>query len=209
MLDQKGIENIYSLKTNFLEFGIFKHRVGNYLNGFVNLNLQLRPINSFFNSIIYIDRKGANTFYKILNSNEGNICLDLSNKWKHKTEIQIEVDELINAFIVNHRTNVNMYMRYIQYRILHYRISTNRELVKMNTTHDDKCSFCGEVETLEHLVYKCIKADSFWLDITWIKTLGFDNYILDAKTITLGELRGKYKLLNIIILATKMVIYSN
>ena len=43
----------------------------------------------------------------------------------------------------------------------------------------------------------------------------FDNYILDnkyildAKTIILGELRGKYKLLNIILLANKMEIYSN
>ena len=66
------------------------------------------------------------------------------------------------------------------------------------------------VETLEHLVYKCKKAGTFWLDIqTWIKTLGFHNYILDVKAILLGELRGKYKLLNIIILATKMVSYSN
>ena len=32
---------------------------------------------------------------------------------------------------------------------------------------------------------------------------------MDAKTIILGELRRKYKFLNILILATKMVIYSN
>ena len=74
-----------------------------------------------------------------------------------------------------------MYVRYIQYRILNYRIATNRELVKMNIAQDDKCSFCGDVETLQHLVYKCIKADSFWLDIqTWIKTLGFDNYTVQT-----------------------------
>ena len=56
MFDQKDIKSVYSRKTNFLEFGIFKHRVYNYLNGFVNHNLQLfnfqRPIHSSFNSII-------------------------------------------------------------------------------------------------------------------------------------------------------------
>ena len=62
-------------------------------------------------------------------------------------------------------SDVNMYMRNIKYRIPHYRIATKRELIKMNITQDDKCSFCGEVATLESLIYKCIKADSFWLDI--------------------------------------------
>ena len=41
MLDQKGIESVYSLQTNIIEFGIFKHRVENYLYGFVYLNLQI------------------------------------------------------------------------------------------------------------------------------------------------------------------------
>ena len=71
------------------------------------------------------------------------------------------MDELENAFIVNRKTNGNMHMRYRQYRILCYRTATKGELVKMNITRGDKCSFCGEVETLEHLVFKCIKADPF------------------------------------------------
>ena len=73
-----------------------------------------------------------------------------------------------------------------------------------------KKGFCSEVETLEHLLYKCEKADSLWKDLQiWLKTIGFDNYILDAKTIILGELRKKYKLINFIIMAAKLVIYSN
>ena len=63
------------------------------------------------------------------------------------------------GFIVKHRTNVNMYIKYIQGRVHHYRIATTQELVKMNVTQDDKCSFCGEVETLEQLVYKYLKSD--------------------------------------------------
>ena len=81
---------------------------------------------------------------------------------------------------------------YIQNRILHYRIAPRRGLVKIDIKHDDKCSLCGE-ETLEHLVYKCIHADLFWLDVQkWINALVFDNYILDARTIILGVTHYDY-----------------
>ena len=68
-----------------------------------------------------------------------------------------------------------------------------------------KKGFCSEVETLEHLLYKCEQADLLWKDLQiWLKTIGFDNYILDAKTIILGELRKKNKLINFIIMAAKL-----
>ena len=43
----------------------------------------------------------------------------------------------------------------------------------------------------------------------WTKTIGFHNYILDVKTIILGEVKNKYKLLNLKSVAAKLVIYSN
>ena len=98
--------------------------------------------------------------YKILNINKVNICSDLVVNWNHKTELHFGTDDFKQAFIINHGTNVNMYMRYIQYRIPHYRIATKRELVKMKILSDEKCCFCSEVEILEHLLYKCEKADS-------------------------------------------------
>ena len=80
----------------------------------------------------------------------------------------------------------------------------------MKILDDEKCCFCSEVEILEHLLYKCEKADSLRKNLQiWLNTIGFNNYILDAKTIILGELRKKYKLINLIIMAAKLVIYSN
>ena len=66
--------------------------------------------------------------YEILNSiDKRNVCLDRSTELKQRTEIQFELDKLENIFIIIHRTNVSMYMRYIQYRMLHYRIASKRE----------------------------------------------------------------------------------
>ena len=39
--------------------------------------------------------------------------------------------------------------------------------------------------------------------------MGFGNYNFEIRYIILGEHRKKYKLINIILLATKMIIYSN
>ena len=94
MLDHNFIKN--------LEFGISKHRVENYLNGCINFNLQLsnfqRQMHSSSNSLK--DREGAKKLYTILYNNKRNICLDLSNKYKQKTEKQFEPDT--GKLITNH-----------------------------------------------------------------------------------------------------------
>ena len=106
------------------------------------------------------------------------------------TELQFRTDGFKQAFIIHLRTNVNMCIKYIQYRILHYRIATEMELVKMKILDDEKCCFCSEVEGLEHLFYTYEKADSLWKDLHMrAKPVGFNNYILDVKTIISFKLR--------------------
>ena len=70
-----------------------------------------------------------------------------------------------------------MYMRFKQYRIPQYRKAKKQELVKINITQDDKCSYCGEVEGTSSIQSSI--------------HLGFDNYTPYAKYIILGELRRK------------------
>ena len=81
ILQQNEMENIYNIKTYFLEFGRFKFQIEKYLSKYSLTKDQLkyfeRPVNTFFHSIINIDRKGANKLYKILNSNNVSICYDL------------------------------------------------------------------------------------------------------------------------------------
>ena len=103
-----------------------------------------------------------------------------------------------------------MYMRYIQFRILRYRIATKSELYKMKIVTDDSCEYCKQKESIEHIFYECEKSSLLWIGVQeWIKRMGFSNYNLEIRYIILGESRKKYKLMNIILLATKMIIYSN
>ena len=70
ILQQNEMENIYNIMANFLEFGRFKFQIEKYLSKYSLTKDQLknseRPVNTFFNIIINIDRKGANKLYKIL-----------------------------------------------------------------------------------------------------------------------------------------------
>ena len=121
ILNQSEIELQYGFKTNFLKYGKVKYHVDRYINAYLRprsspLEKGNGPVNTFFNRIINIDSKGASKLYKKINSNKVKIFLDITDKWEN---------------ILNHKSNVNMYMKYIQFRILHYRVSTKSELYKI------------------------------------------------------------------------------
>ena len=93
---------------------------------------EVGPVNTFLNTIINLDVKGVSKLYRIRNSGKTNILIDIATKWKNKTGEIFTNEEIEHAFIINPKSNVNMYMKYIQYRFLHYRVATKYELFKMN-----------------------------------------------------------------------------
>ena len=111
---------------------------------------------------------------------------------------------------MNHKSNINMYMKYVQYRFLHYRMATKYELLKMNLVESDKCAFCNNTETIEHLLYNCEKSKAIWHKVeSLIRSIGFTNYNLCSKTMVLGEQKKKLKLVDTILSTTKLIIYTN
>ena len=81
-----------------------------------------------------MDSKGVSNLYKSLNSGKNNILTSIMNKWKENTIQIFTHDEIEKAFTINYQSNVNMYMRFIQFRFLHYGIATKYELCKMKLT---------------------------------------------------------------------------
>ena len=100
---------------------------------------------------INLDVKGVSKLYKIGNSGKTNIITDIATKWKNKTGEDFTNDEIVQAFIINHKSNINMLMKYIQYRFLHYRVATKYGLLKMNLVESDRCAFCDNTETLYNI----------------------------------------------------------
>ena len=64
-----------------------------------------------------------------------------------------------------------MYLRYIQYRFIHYRVVSKYELFKMKKSDTD-----NRKETLEHLSYECEKSAIDRTSEHWIQRIWFTNY---------------------------------
>ena len=103
---------------HYLEYRNVKYHVlDRYINTCVSPNFssfqkEIGPVNTLSNRIINIDSKGASKLYKNFNSNKVKIFLDITEKWENKTGIRFTNHEIENSFILNHKSNVNMYMRY-------------------------------------------------------------------------------------------------
>ena len=95
--------------------------------------------------MINIYSKGESKLYKIVNSNKVKIFLDIyTEKCKNKTGLRFTNDEVENSLTLNHKSNVNMYMRHIQFRMLHYRVATKSEFYKMKIVTYDSCKYCKQ-----------------------------------------------------------------
>ena len=60
-------------------------------------------------------------------------------------------------------------MRWFQYRILHYTLTTNRSVSKFKYDQNHLCSFCQSYsETIIHLMWECKKTNLFWTELSQI-----------------------------------------
>ena len=57
-------------------------------------------------------------------------------------------------------------LRLLHFKIIHHIYPTNIILEKMKIKESSKCDNCPEIETLDHLFFKCIKLKDFWIFIS-------------------------------------------
>ena len=101
-------------------------------------------------------------------------------------------------------------MKYIQFKMLHRRIVTNKKLNDMGISDSSKCPYCDEPEeTIEHAFITCRSVSEFWREVEqWLQT-NIDGTI---KISNLEKIMGTGNPGSVIdksILATKKVIYRN
>ena len=109
------------------------------------------------------------------------------------------------------KTNVlidDIYLKYIQFRTLHYRFYTNDLLLKCGISDTDICSQCKtDKDNNSHMLLYCTLSIVLWDQVeNWTRNLGMENYNLSARRKNLGDLENQ-NVINIIILNTKKIIY--
>ena len=80
------------------------------------------------------------------------------NKWNNILEESFTKDEWKDFFQLNFKATIENKLRAFQYKILTRVLPTKRYLMLCNISVNDICYFCEEeVETIEHLFWKCVK----------------------------------------------------
>ena len=90
----------------------------------------------------------------------------LSNKWSSALGKTISTEDMSTYFCANFKSTILSHSRSFQYQILQRSLVTNKFLKVSGISSNEYCTFCkNEVETLEHLFWRCQKEQNFWIAI--------------------------------------------
>ncbi len=166
-----------------------------------------QPFVPSFVKILLKSTKGTHDMYSILTKNDtvptGQI------KWSNILEI--EESQWREIFSLPFKLTANTKLQWLQFRINHYILATNKYLCKVNITDDPNCTFCkDEVETIEHLFWNCDVIQNFVEQIdNWLLSNGVSIPFTKTRFIfgnTSHVVKGEAS--NLIILSIKQYIYN-
>ena len=132
-------------------------------------------------------------------------------RWSKKTDISNEA--WLSSFHFLKRTTSDTKLQWLQYRILHYIITTNRSVSKFIPGQDSNCTFCGaHSETIIHLFWGCNFVQSFWKAFSSIlnkKCIHAHNFKFTENLVLFGRCNmiSTDKVCDLIILIAKFYIY--
>ena len=216
ILDRDGkimsLEECYKEGSILIFWSIKKLRYDiSNLNLIHHNNVKLGPYLPYFLFKIGHDGKGCSKSYNLLLSTNFNIILSVQEKWENILGKEIKIETIMNSFKNIHRIREDSFTRYLQFRILHKRVFTNKNLFDMGIKDNNLSPHCKEyVETFEHAFLQCTMVKQIWNDIeTWLKR-NVDNHLKLTDREKIFGVEGKNE--NIVmktIIATKRVIYRN
>ena len=94
-------------------------------------------------SIIGLVSKGCANTYKHLCSHKNNIITEIQIKWCKELNKEIPTYTIGMALHDIRKSPVSAYTKYIQFKMLHSCIVTNKELFEMGLATDSSCPYCN------------------------------------------------------------------
>ena len=139
-----------------------------------------------------------------------NIVINIRNTWEETLGKEIPYHIIEKSFKNIRHIKEGSFIKYLQFKMLHKRIVTNKKLRDMGISDMSNCPYCGELEeTIEHAFLYCETVKIFWNEVEQWLRLHIDTSI---KLSNLEKIMGTDTTENIIdktIIATDRVIYRN
>ena len=194
---------------NFLEYNSIISALKKYMDKYSNLKpFKEVTVAPALNSIMSKE-KGSSNIYQNFIAFEKDITG--FKRWCKKTNISNEA--WLSSFQFLKRTTSDTKLRWLQYRILHYIITTNRSVSKFIPGQNSNCTFCGaHSETIIHLFWGCNFVQSFWKAFSFIlnkKCIHAHNFKFTENLVLFGKCNmiSTDKVCDLIILIAKFYIY--
>ena len=157
------------------------------------------------------DKKGASNIYNIFI--EEKIESKGYKRWEEK--LGLSEEEWTSGFTLLKFTTRDTRLRWLQLRILHNILTTNRIVSKFTFNQSDLCTFChNHSETIQHLFWGCDTVQEFWESLTRLinrRCKHSHDFRVDEKLVLFGQSEYLYtdEVCNLIILLSKMYIYKS
>ena len=159
--------------------------------------------------VIMKNKKGASAIYQAFLENKANYTG--IERWKKI--LNIEDDQWLGYFSFLKFTTRDTKLRWFQFRILHYILTTNRSVSKYIVNQNHLCTFCNtESETIQHLFWGCEKVKNFWNKLSSLvneRCKNVHNFSFSENLVLFGQSDFVYTddVCNLMILMAKFFIY--
>ena len=153
----------FNTNLNFLHYRSLLGAIKTYTSKFQNLKskstLEKQP---FLNLIISCKKGAARIYQEILEETN-----DITGLKKCITKMSINKDLWLKSFNILKKSTKDTKLWWIQFRILHQILTTNRSVSKFKPEQNHLCSFCNaHSETIQHLFWECRKTKQFWISLS-------------------------------------------
>ena len=110
----------------------------------------IRPFNSLLNIILHKDSKGVSNLYKCMYSPTCDILGNICTKWYDRAGLIFTTQEIRSSFVKTHCIIDDIYLKYIQFRTLHYRflLMTFCLKLKLRTPNYALCVTLKKIATI-------------------------------------------------------------
>ena len=148
----------YNIDINFLVYNSVISAVKEYCSKFPKQKIIKRLQPQLHLKLILNTIKGTSPLYQELIKDNTNKTVQ--SKWQNI--IGITLIEWKSSFPLLKYTTADTKLLWLQFRILHSILTTNRSVSKFNMEQSDICEFCkAHSETIHHLVWECPIVNAF------------------------------------------------
>ena len=164
-----------------------------------------------FDKILECQKVASVIYHDILNDSKA--LIPVCNRWRPVLEGEaITINEFTNAFVNCRKVTISTKLRDFQYRLLHKKIPTNKELCKWKMKNSDMCDFCESSDSIQHTLYYCSHMQKIWEElpavISQLTGAPGSEITINLKNVILNLIHAKPgNIANLFCLVLKQLIY--